>query len=229
MGRQYVESSIQALQECDRQEPQCMKLVRCSSLIDLDNVSSVSIQPFSIQCLDECSDKTQLGCASAILIYLHRRRSLVSPSSNSGTGYIFDVRSVTLFNLSDYVFISEESKLSLQIINHESHPNSPAWSVGSKSSVEKENLSVYGLFHPLASTPQGRTYLRHMFLRPMSNLDILLQRQRTISLLLQPRNEEKKKRAIAILRKMGNVAHAIAHLHKGISSPSSPKTFNISV
>ncbi|UKZ92505.1 uncharacterized protein TrAFT101_007458 [Trichoderma asperellum] len=39
---QCVKSSIQALQEHDRQEPQCMKLVRCSSLIDLDNISSLS-------------------------------------------------------------------------------------------------------------------------------------------------------------------------------------------
>lgn len=171
----------------------------------------------------------QLGCAGAVLIYLHRRRSLVSPSSNSSTGYMFNVRSVTLFTLSDYVFISEESRLSLQIINHESHPNSQTWSVDSKSSVEKDNLSIYGLFHPLASTPQGRSHLRYMFLRPISNLDIISQRQQTISLLLQPSNEEKKKRAVAILRKMGNVSHAIAHLHKGISSPSSHGAFNISV
>lgn len=142
---------------------------------------------------------------------------------------MLDVRSVTLFNLADYVFISEESKLSLQIISHESHPNKTAWNVDSKSSAEKENLSVYGLFHPLASTPQGRTHLRHIFLRPVSNLDILSQRQRTIALLLHPSNEETKKRAIDILRKMGNVAHAIAHLRKGISSPSSHKAFSISV
>lgn len=171
----------------------------------------------------------QLGCAGAILVYLHRRRSLLSPSSNPSMGYMFKARSVTLFSLSDYVFISEESRLSLQIINHESHPSSQAWSVDSKSPVEKENLSIYGLFHPLASTPSGRTHLRYMFLRPISNLDILSQRQQTISLLLQPNNEEKKKRAVAILRKMGNVAHAIAHLHKGISSPSSHRAFNISV
>lgn len=142
---------------------------------------------------------------------------------------MFDVRYITLFNLADYVFISERSRVSLQIISHESHPNRPARNVDSKSSAEKENLSVYGLFHPLVSTPQGRTHLRHMFLRPVSNLDILSQRQRTIALLLHPSNEETKKSAIAILRKMGNVAHAIGHLHRGISSPSSHKAFSISV
>ncbi|KAL7919455.1 hypothetical protein ACQKWADRAFT_193635 [Trichoderma austrokoningii] len=187
-----------------------MKLVRCSSYIDLDNILS-------------------LGSAGAILIYLRRQRSLVSPSSNSSPGYMSDVRSVTLFNLSDYVSISEESRLSLQIINRESHPKNPALSVNSKGSVEKENLSVYGLFHPLASTRQGQAHLRHMFLRPTSNLHILSQRQQTIALFLQPSNKEKQKRATAILQKMGNVAHAISHLRKGISSPSPHKAFNISV
>ncbi|PNP40321.1 hypothetical protein TGAMA5MH_07648 [Trichoderma gamsii] len=55
---QYVECSIQALQECNRQESQCMKLVHCSSSIDLDNITSVSVHPFSIQYPDECSDQT---------------------------------------------------------------------------------------------------------------------------------------------------------------------------
>lgn len=49
----------------------------------------------------------QLGCSGAILIYLHRQRSGSSPSGNSSMGYMFNVRSVTLFNLSDYVFISK--------------------------------------------------------------------------------------------------------------------------
>lgn len=142
---------------------------------------------------------------------------------------MFGVRSVTLFNFADYVFISEESKLSLQVISHESYPNRPASNVDSKSSAEKENLSVYGLFHPLASTPQGRTRLRHMFLRPVSNLDILSYRQRAIGLLLHHGNEEARKRAVATLRKMGNVTHAIAHLQKGIGSSSAHKAFSISV
>ncbi|KAM0513167.1 hypothetical protein ACHAPE_008206, partial [Trichoderma viride] len=41
---QYIESSIQALQECDRQESRCTKLVRCSSSIDLDNVTSIIVR-----------------------------------------------------------------------------------------------------------------------------------------------------------------------------------------
>lgn len=175
--------------------------------------------------LGEFSDK-QLSCAGALLTELHRRRSLASSSSSPG---IFDIRTVTMFNLADHVFVSEESLLSLQIINHESHPNSQAWSIDSSSSSEKENLSIYGLLHPLASTPQGRAHLRHMFLQPTSDLDIIMDRQRTISLLLHPNNEEKSRRVGSVLRKMGNVEHTIAHLHRGINSPSSHRSFNISV
>ncbi|KKP07083.1 exocyst complex protein EXO70 [Trichoderma harzianum] len=122
----------------------------------------------------------------------------------------------------DHVFISEESLLSLQIINYESHPNSQAWSVD--SSAGKENLSIYGLLHPLASTPQGRTHLRHMFLNPTSNLDIIADRQRTISMLLEPNNEEKTRRAVSIgtLRrfasqslKLREVAIALSGQNKG--------------
>ncbi|RFU72121.1 dna mismatch repair msh5, partial [Trichoderma arundinaceum] len=181
--KHYVESNVQALHNHDHQEPYCMKLVRCGSLVDLDSVASLS-------------------CAGAILADLYRRRPPASSSSISGLEYMLSVRSITMFNLSDYVFVSEESLLSLQIINHETHPNSQAWNVDSKSSAEKENLSVYGLFHPLASTPQGKAHLRHMFLKPLSNLDIITDRQRTISLLLQPNNEEKTRRAVSILRQI---------------------------
>ncbi|PTB70113.1 hypothetical protein BBK36DRAFT_1189598 [Trichoderma citrinoviride] len=177
---QCIGSNGQALHMPGHSEPQCMKLVRCGSLVDLESVASLS-------------------CAGALLTELHRRRSLASSPSSSGGVDIFDVRSVTMFNLADHVFVSEESLLSLQIINHESHPNSQAWSIDSNSSSEKENLSIYGLLHPLASTPQGRAHLRHMFLQPTSDLDIIMDRQRTISLLLQPSNEEKSRRVVSII------------------------------
>ncbi|KAK1253925.1 hypothetical protein MKX07_002002 [Trichoderma sp. CBMAI-0711] len=185
--QQCMENNGRAMQRSGRDEPQCMKLVRCGSLIDLESVASLS-------------------CAGALLTELHRRRSLASSSSSPG---IFDVRTVTMFNLADHVFVSEESLLSLQIINHESHPNSQAWSIDSSSSSEKENLSIYGLLHSLASTPQGRAHLRHMFLQPTSDLDIILDRQRTISLLLHPNNEEKSRRVGSILRKISNIIDGI--------------------
>ncbi|UKZ73453.1 hypothetical protein TrVFT333_001100 [Trichoderma virens FT-333] len=197
--RQYVGNTTQNLKNPNHQEPQCMKLIRCGSLIDLDSVASLS-------------------CAGAIFTELHRRRSLASCSGSSSAESLFDVRSITMFNLSDHVFIGEESLLSLQIINHESHPNSQAWNVDSKSSAEKENLSVYGLLHPLASTPQGRAHLRHMFLNPTSNLRIITDRQRTISMLLEPKNEEKTRRASSILRKslkLREVAIAFSDTNQG--------------
>jgi DNA mismatch repair protein MSH5 len=55
--RQHVENNIQAVQNHGHQEPQCMKLIRCSSIIDLDNVASVSNQPFSRKSMDVYSDE----------------------------------------------------------------------------------------------------------------------------------------------------------------------------
>ncbi|PTB47965.1 hypothetical protein M431DRAFT_525746 [Trichoderma harzianum CBS 226.95] len=201
--RQSGENNIQAPQTPNRQEPHCMKLIRCGSLIDLDSVASLS-------------------CAGAIFTELHRRRSLASSLSSSVTENRFNVVSITMFNLLDHVFISEESLLSLQIINHESHPNSQAWSVDSKSSAGKENLSIYGLLHPLASTPQGRTHLRHMFLNPTSNLDIIADRQRTISMLLEPNNEEKTRRAVSIgtLRRFASQSLKLREVAIALSSPN---------
>ncbi|KAH0532401.1 hypothetical protein TsFJ059_001095 [Trichoderma semiorbis] len=120
----------------------------------------------------------------------------------------------------DHVFISEESLLSLQIINHESRPNSQAWSVD--SSAGKENLSIYGLLHPLASTPQGRIHLRHMFLNPTSNLDIIADRQRTISMLLEPNNEEKTRRAVSIgtLRRFASQSLKLREVAIALSGPN---------
>ncbi|KAJ4864495.1 exo70 exocyst complex subunit domain-containing protein [Trichoderma breve] len=199
--RQSSENNIQAPQTPDRQEPHCMKLIRCGSLIDLDSVASLS-------------------CAGAIFTELHRRRSLASSLSSSITENRFNVVSITMFNLVDHVFISEESLLSLQIINHESHPNSQAWSVD--SSAGKENLSIYGLLHPLASTPQGRTHLRHMFLNPTSNLDIIADRQCTVSMLLEPNNEEKTRRAVSIgtLRRFASQSLKLREVAIALSGPN---------
>ncbi|KAL7959046.1 muts domain V domain-containing protein [Trichoderma compactum] len=219
--RQSGEKNIQA-QTADRQEPHCMKLIRCGSLIDLDSVASLS-------------------CAGAIFTELHRRRSLASSLSSSIAENLFNVVSITMFNLLDHVYISEESLLSLQIINHESHPNSQAWSVDSKSSAGKENLSIYGLLHPLASTPQGRNHLRHMFLNPTSNLDIITDRQRTISMLMEPNNEEKTRRAVSIgtLRRFASQSLKLREVAIAFSNPNQsciirriidgipPPTFNL--
>ncbi|KAF3077429.1 Exocyst complex protein EXO70 [Trichoderma lentiforme] len=197
----HVERNAEAPRTPDRQEPHCMKLIRCGSLIDLDSVASLS-------------------CAGAIFTELHRRRSLASSLSSSITENRFNVVSITMFNLLDHVFISEESLLSLQIINHESHPNSQAWSVD--SSAGKENLSIYGLLHPLASTPQGRTHLRHMFLNPTSNLDIIADRQRIISMLLEPNNEEKTRRAVSIgtLRRFASQSLKLREVAIALSGPN---------
>lgn len=122
------------------------------------------------------------------------------------------------------MFISAEDMLSLQLLQSETHPNSQM--SGPSPNGAKESLSVYGLFHHLACTPQGRTRLRQIFLRPVSNLDIIAERQRSISLLLSPENTTKIRQVATVLRKIRNIRNVTSQLRKGVDSPSSGRSFD---
>lgn len=122
------------------------------------------------------------------------------------------------------MFISEALR-SLQIMRAEFHPNSQIWGPEAGGSSPKENLSIYGLFHPLAYTPQGRNTLRQMFLRPLLNIDLIKERQQTIFFFLRPSNSEIINQAGAVLRRAKNARTAISQLCGGIDSPSSGRSF----
>lgn len=131
-----------------------------------------------------------------------------------------------MFSLSDYMLINTDMLLSLQIVQSELHPNSQTWGLGASASGQKESLSLYGLFHHLTCTPQGRIRLRQIFLQPTLNLDTLSQRQRTISLLSRPENDERARQAVSILRKMTNVRTAIVQLRRGVDALSGGQSFD---
>ncbi|KAK5987708.1 DNA mismatch repair protein MSH5 [Cladobotryum mycophilum] len=184
-----------------------IKHIRCGSSIDLDSVASIS-------------------SAGAILAELHRRRSIGLLSTGQIAEMTFRVNSIEMFSLSDYLFINEETLASLQIIQHELHPNSWTWGAVSDRSSVKESLSVYGLFHHLASTPQGRTRLRQIFFRPTLRREIITERHQALSVLLLPENEDKMKQAHSILRKIRNLRPIITNLRKGTNSPSVGQSFD---
>ena len=123
------------------------------------------------------------------------------------------------------MFISSEALQSLQIMRAEIHPNSQIWGPEPGDSGVKENLSVYGLFHLLAYTPQGRHTLRQMFLRPSLDIDLIEERQQTISLFMRPENSEIINQAGSVLRRVKNARTAVSQLRKGIDSPSSGRSF----
>ena len=162
-----------------------------------------------------------VGCAGAVLSYIRRKRSTAYLPGDQNSAAMFRVGTVEMFSLSGSMLINADTLLSLQITSTESHPNAqnqgPA-SRGWSSSGSKEGLSVYGLFHPLAKTSQGRFLLRQYFLRPSLNLEIINERLNTVSVLLRPDNAGTLKSFVENLSKIKNMRLVTLRLRKGTSS-----------
>ncbi|QPC75868.1 hypothetical protein HYE68_006620 [Fusarium pseudograminearum] len=167
-----------------------------------------------------------VGCAGALLGDILRRRSAGFLPDGQVAGVLFRVADIRMFSLSSYMYISNDTLLSLQILQTEMHPNSQAWGSDANQSNSKESLSVYGLFQHLASTPQGRTQLRRIFLRPLLDINIISERQRSIAVLLQPENADKLPQLTSTLRKIRNLHTTFAQLRKGIEFPSAGQSFD---
>lgn len=113
------------------------------------------------------------------------------------------------------MFINADTLQALQIIETESHPNSQ--NQGPRSSGSKEGLSVYGIFHYLARTPQGRTRLRQWFLRPTMDMQVLQQRQRSIATFVRPDNTTQVADLSKNLNNMCHIRSHILKLRKGVT------------
>ncbi|QGI58359.1 hypothetical protein CEK26_000485 [Fusarium fujikuroi] len=172
------------------------------------------------------SSQVSVGCAGALLGDILRRRSAGFLPDGQVAGVLFRVVDIRMFSLNTYMYVSTDALLSLQLLQTELHPNSQAWGPDANKSNSKESLSVYGLFHHLACTPQGRTQLRQLFLRPLLDLDIISERQRTIAVLLQPDNADKLAQLTSTLRKVRNMRTTLAQLRKGIEFPSAGQSFD---
>ena len=157
---------------------------------------------------------------------LHRRRSAGFLPDGQVAEILFHVDGVQMFSLSAYMFVNADTLLSLQIVQTELHPNSQAWGSEASRGNCKESLSIYGLFHLLACTPQGRYQLRRLFLRPVLNIDVIEERQKIITVLLQPDNADTVKQITPTLRKIRNLRTVIAQLRKGIEFPSTGPSFD---
>lgn len=96
------------------------------------------------------------------------------------------------------------------------HPQSH--NQGPSSSGSKEGLSVYGLFHHLARTPQGKTLLRQYFLRPSLDIDVINERLETSSVFVRPDNSRLLDSLTKSLGHIKNMRTVVIHLRKGISN-----------
>jgi DNA mismatch repair protein MSH5 len=150
-----------------------------------------------------------VGCAGAVLNDVKCRREALMLSQD------LEVSSIQMFTLSDYMFVNSDTLVSLQILRSELHPNSQAWGPKVASKGAKESLSVFGLFHQYACSPQGKTRLRQMFLRPSTDVSVIRQRQHAISVLIRPENAAILATLRCSLRKIQNIRRSIENLQKG--------------
>ncbi|KAH7095817.1 muts domain V-domain-containing protein [Paraphoma chrysanthemicola] len=164
-----------------------------------------------------------VGCAGALISYLQRRRAAVYLPGDQNAHLMFRVSILEMFSLRETMFVNADTLHSLQILGAESHPNSHNLGPNKANSGAKEGLSVYGLFHRLARTPQGRFLLRQHFLRPSLNIDVINERLNTISIILRPENDLPFETLVKILKNVGNMRVMIMSLRKGTSGAMNGK------
>jgi DNA mismatch repair protein MSH5 len=163
--------------------------------------------------------KLTVGCAGAVLAYLQRRRATSYLPGDRAQEDMFQLSAVQMFTMSDSMFINSDTLLSLQITTTESHPNSQQQGpANNRSRGSKEGLSVYGLFHGLAKTVQGRRLLRQYFLRPSLNLDVINERHSTVSFFLRPDNITVVSQLTVALGAVKDMRAAMINMRKGIVS-----------
>lgn len=160
-----------------------------------------------------------VGCAGAVLAYLQRRRATTYLPGDRDAESMLKIAIVEMFSLKDSMFINADTLLSLQITTTESHPNAQQHGPV-KAHGSKEGLSVYGLFHHLAKTQQGRQILRQIFLRPSLKIEVIKERHDTLSTFLQPENLVILDRLTNTLKGTKNMRVVITNLRKGNSSGS---------
>ncbi|RYP27731.1 hypothetical protein DL767_007568 [Monosporascus sp. MG133] len=160
-----------------------------------------------------------IGCAGAVLGDIQRRRTAQYLPNDPDAQVAFRIRSVEMFSLFNSMFVNADTLVSLQILQSEFHPNSHQRGPANSTSGAKESLSVYGLFHHLACTPQGRLKLRQIFLRPSLDRDLIKERHKTISFFLRPGSADAVSGLQKRLRKIKNMMACVALLRKGIDNP----------
>ncbi|KAL8944068.1 MAG: hypothetical protein Q9216_000659 [Gyalolechia sp. 2 TL-2023] len=173
------------------------QLLYLSSLIDLES-------------------RLTVGCAGALLTYLQRRKAVMFLPGDMEGNLGLQVCHIETFNLSGNMFIDAETLSALQIMHNQTHPQS--YSQESSAAGSKEGLSVYGLFHHLARTPQGKYLLRQYFLRPSLDIGIINERLDAVATFLRADNGRLMESITKSLGQIKNIRTVVIHLRKGISN-----------
>lgn len=184
----------------------------------------------------DLESRLSVGCAGAVITYLARKRAATYLPGDVDAHQAFRISTIETFSLKGvmYVrtsvgrqqmmlreifrFINADALASLQIMQSESHPHSHNQGPTQGSSGSKEGLSVYGLFHHLARTPQGKQLLRQYFLRPSLDLDLIKERHDTATVFLQHDNDIYLDGIVRSLKGIKNMHTVMIHLRKGMSN-----------
>ena len=134
-----------------------------------------------------------------------------------------------MFTLSSHMSVGVDTLTSLQVLRAQRRPDSQIWGPDANGASHRETLSIFGLFHLLAATPQGKARLRQIFLRPTTNLSLLVERQKTIASFLLAENSEVVAAIGKTLRKIRNMSQVLAQLRRGAELPPGKSTFDKSV
>lgn len=165
----------------------------------------------------DVESRITVGCAGAVLSYLQRRRAATFLRGDQAQHALFRVLTVAMFSIKDTMFINADTLASLQIIQSEAHPHLHNQGPTKASSGSKEGLSVYGLFHFSARTPQGKMLLRQYFLRPSLNVDVINERLDSIAVFLRPDNNVTTDELVKNLVHVKNIRSTLVSLRKGVS------------
>ncbi|RAR08460.1 DNA mismatch repair protein MutS [Stemphylium lycopersici] len=164
----------------------------------------------------ESAKNKLVGCAGALISYLQRRRAAAYLPGDRSAGLMFRISTLGMFSLRDTMFINTDTLYSLQVLGAESHPHLHNKGPTKASSGEKEGLSIYGLFHHLAGTPQGRFLLRQQFLRPSLNLDIVNERLNSVGVFTRSDNDTALQTLVRNLKNIDNMRVTMVSLRKGV-------------
>ncbi|KAI1920455.1 hypothetical protein LOZ58_002923 [Ophidiomyces ophidiicola] len=177
------------------------KFLNISGIVDMENCISV-------------------GCAGALITYLQRKQSAQYLYGDPAGDQAFQINAIEMRSLDGNMFINRDTLSSLQIIQSESHPNAFNQGPGKTNSGSKESLSIYGLFHRFARTPQGKGMLKKVFLRPTTKPTVIYERHNIISTFLKAENDDAMAKVIKSLSGIKNLRPIMVHLQKGISTGS---------
>ncbi|KAK2760737.1 MutS protein msh5 [Arachnomyces sp. PD_36] len=166
----------------------------------------------------DIENRVSVGCAGAVLTHLQRKRAANYLPGDRPSELSFGIKSIEMLSLKGTMFVNADTLASLQVLQSESHPSAFNQGPGKTSSGSKESLSVYGLFHHFARTPQGKARLRQYFLRPSVDVGIINERQDFIGVFVRPDNAPSLEKLTKSLKSIKNLRPVMIHLHKGVST-----------